>query len=67
MRELTMNEVQTVNGAGSNEDAFNYYADVLLAGGALAVGTGVLAGAGAFALGLGGAIKLGLAWRFSAV
>ncbi len=60
MQEMNMQEINEVNGAGGAE-SFNQYADVLLAGGALAVGTGVLAGAGFFALGLGGSIKIALA------
>ena len=60
MRTLTTNEVLGVNGSGGAE-SFNQYADALLAGGALAVASGVFAGAGAFALGLGGGIKIALA------
>jgi hypothetical protein len=60
MQGLSVAEIEMVSGA-TLQDNFNAYADVLLAGGALAVGTGVFAAAGAFALGVGGAIKLGIA------
>ncbi|MFA0922716.1 hypothetical protein [Xanthomonas fragariae] len=59
MREMTDQEIMEVNG-GSPASQFNGYADLLIAGGSLAVGTGVLVGAGAFALSLGGSMKLAL-------
>ncbi|AZR22205.1 hypothetical protein [Xanthomonas vasicola] len=59
MRDMTTEEIMEVSG-GSPASQFNGYADLLIAGGALAVSTGVLAGAGAFALGLGGSMKLAL-------
>lgn len=59
MREMSLQEIDLVDG-GSLASQLDGYSDLLIAGGALAVGTGVLAGAGAFALGLGGSLKLGL-------
>ncbi|WP_155393948.1 hypothetical protein [Xanthomonas albilineans] len=59
MRDMTTEEIMEVSG-GSPASQLNGFADLLIAGGTLSLGTGVLAGAGGFALGLGGSIKLGL-------